>query len=74
MTSAFLSLADALEVMRRERGDDQSQEGNAEGDESLLENMIHILLNQADAPPREVQGASQEFCDGKDCLLWEFAL
>ena len=34
------------------------------GDTGLLGQMIQILLQEADAPPREVEGVSEEFCDG----------
>lgn len=39
--------------------------GEGEGrDADLLGQMIGILLRDADMPPREVEGASEEFCDG----------
>jgi hypothetical protein len=33
--------------------------------EDLLTQMIQNLLSQADMPPREVEGVSEEFCDCK---------
>lgn len=64
VSAAFYSLAEALEVMRRDAGNPQTQE--SEGDDStedLLTRMIQTLLGEADTPPREVQGVSEEFCD-----------
>lgn len=51
--------------MRREGGDvgTEVQEGG-QGGEDLLTTMIQSLLSQADTPPREVEGVSEEFCDG----------
>ena len=34
------------------------------GDAGVLGQMIRILLQEADSPPREVEGVSEEFCDG----------
>lgn len=39
-------------------------EGDATGRAGLLTDMIRILLREADEPPREVEGVSEEFCDG----------
>jgi hypothetical protein len=68
MSAAFRSLAEAFEVMRRETegGTILGEEGDATGSEEggLLGQMIRILLHEADAPPREVEGVSEEFCDG----------
>ena len=64
MRTTYALLADAYGVMQRssrEGGHGGSQE---DVDDELLTNMIHILQNGADAPPREVQGVSEEFCDG----------
>lgn len=72
VSSAFLSLAEAFEVIRRDRGGDQPPEGGAESngtDGDVLDNMIRILVSEADAPPREVQGASEEFCEGMASVL-----
>lgn len=67
ISAAFYSLAEALEVMRREGGDVRTgagvQEGG-QGGEDLLTTMIQSLLSEADTPPREVEGVSEEFCDG----------
>lgn len=51
--------------MRREAEGGRSADAQ-EGDGSdLLTQMIQILLRGADMPPREVEGVSEEFCDGK---------
>lgn len=75
VSAAFRSLAEAFDVMRRGvdsdaalpvyDGREQGIEG-APGQENspLVEQMINILLQEADAPPREVEGVSEEFCDG----------
>lgn len=63
MSAAFYSLAEALEVMRREGGEGAVPVGAGEG-EDLLTQMIQTLLRDADMPPREVEGVSEEFCDG----------
>jgi hypothetical protein len=71
VSAAFYSLAEALEMMRRESGtaEPQPQTGDntasAETTDDLLTTMIQNLLNGAEAPPREVEGVSEEFCDGK---------
>ncbi|KAJ5671808.1 hypothetical protein N7507_000935 [Penicillium longicatenatum] len=57
VSAAFYSLAEAFEVMRR----DAATEGT--DGEDLLTQMIQNLLSQADMPPREVEGVSEEFCD-----------
>lgn len=51
--------------MRREGGDvgTEVQEGG-QGGEDLLTTMIQSLLSEANTPPREVEGVSEEFCDG----------
>ena len=73
MSAAFYSLAEAFEVMRRQVSG-AMEEGavsalSAEGDEQhsddLLTQMIQSLLSEADTPPREVEGVSEEFCDSK---------
>lgn len=63
MSAAFFSLAEALEVMRQEGGDAAVEQGS-EGHDSIINRMIETLLNDARAPPREVEGVSEEFCDG----------
>ncbi|KAJ6095759.1 hypothetical protein N7486_006505 [Penicillium sp. IBT 16267x] len=70
VSAAFYSLAEAFEVMRRE-----AATGGAEG-EDLLTQMIQNLLSQADMPPREVEGVSEEFCDCESfpALRMDFAL
>lgn len=60
--------------MRREGGGgggagagEESTVGQGDGDEGdggLLDQMIQILVQGADMPPREVEGVSEEFCDG----------
>lgn len=54
--------------MRREAANLQEQDGdqNGEGAEDLLTRMIQTLLSEADTPPREVEGVSEEFCDSKE--------
>ena len=75
MSAAFRSLAEAFEVIRREGeggmagmwlGGEDAAPGDEDGvgDAGLLGQMIRILLREADAPPREVEGVSEEFCDG----------
>lgn len=44
--------------MRRDGGD-----GN-DGYASLMDTLTEALLSEAEMPPREVQGCSQEFLDG----------
>ncbi|KAJ5825611.1 hypothetical protein N7474_002749 [Penicillium riverlandense] len=75
VSAAFYSLAEALEVMRRDAdvggGADpaiptaatEGQETGAGVDRDLLTQMIQTLLQEADTPPREVEGVSEEFCD-----------
>ena len=45
-------------------GGEEGETGELGGDSDLLSQMIQILLRDADIPPREVEGASEEFCDG----------
>lgn len=68
VSAAFYSLAEAFEVMRREAADTQNGDGDqgGEGAEDLLTRMIQTLLSEADTPPREVEGVSEEFCDSKE--------
>jgi hypothetical protein len=72
VSAAFFSLAEALDMMRRE-ADSAPQPGAQEGTDNadsdtgrdLLTTMIQSLLAQADTPPREVEGVDEEFCDSK---------
>ncbi|PYH65585.1 uncharacterized protein BO88DRAFT_437737 [Aspergillus vadensis CBS 113365] len=74
VSAAFYSLAEALDVMRRDGGGDggataiPSAIGEVEGgdENDLLTTMIQSLLSTAEMPPREVEGASEEFCDMLD--------
>ncbi|PLB55524.1 hypothetical protein P170DRAFT_43161 [Aspergillus steynii IBT 23096] len=74
VSAAFYSLAEAFEVMRREGpGAAESGEGAEAGTETgtgtggdLLTQMIQSLLSEAEMPPKEVEGASEEFCDVLD--------
>jgi hypothetical protein len=67
VSAAFYSLAEAFEVMRREAADLQERHGDqGEGAEDLLTRMIQTLLSDADTPPREVEGVSEEFCDSRN--------
>lgn len=55
--------------MRRESdhpgaGDGEAQGAGGEGEGDVLTQMIQTLLRDADMPPREVEGVSEEFCDG----------
>jgi len=69
VSAAFRSLAEAFEVMRRdlEIGGGQQREGQGEG-QDLLSQMIASLLREAETPPREVEGVSEAFCDGKSII------
>lgn len=79
VSAAFRSLAEALDVMRRdaESGGDaplpvydgRVPEGLGLGEQEdtdggLIGQMIRALLQAADQPPREVEGVSEAFCDG----------
>ncbi|EEP76372.1 conserved hypothetical protein [Uncinocarpus reesii 1704] len=77
VSAAFRSLAEALDVIRRETEsggdaplpvyDGHQPEGlglAGEGaDGGLIGQMIRTLLQEAEAPPREVEGVSEGFCD-----------
>lgn len=63
VSAAFLQLADAFDVMRRQSGRETENEDDREW---VIDRMIQILHSEADRPPREVQGASEEFCDGEN--------
>ena len=72
ISAAFYSLAEALEMMRRDAGTEPHTHAQAGTDSNgtdhghdLLTTMIQSLLSQADTPPREVKGVSEEFCDSK---------
>ncbi|KAJ5596201.1 hypothetical protein N7450_002659 [Penicillium hetheringtonii] len=47
-------------------GDNGNTGTSGESSEDLLTTMIQNLLNGAEAPPREVEGVSEEFCDMLD--------
>ncbi|KAJ5899452.1 hypothetical protein N7495_004196 [Penicillium taxi] len=66
VSAAFFSLAEALEVMRREAPEGTATEGTTQDSEGLLTQMIQTLLSEADTPPRQVEGVSEEFCDVLD--------
>lgn len=53
--------------MRRDAADMPARDGDQGGEstEDLLTRMIQTLLSDADMPPREVEGVSEEFCDSK---------
>ncbi|KAJ5380801.1 uncharacterized protein N7496_003229 [Penicillium cataractarum] len=63
VSAAFYSLAEAFEVMRRQAADLATERGDGADGEDLLNQMIQSLLSEADTPPREVEGVSDEFCD-----------
>lgn len=65
VSAAFYSLAEAFEVMRRQAADLATERGDGADGEDLLNQMIQSLLSEADTPPREVEGVSDEFCDSK---------
>jgi hypothetical protein len=72
ISAAFYSLAEALEMMRRDAGaephthaQEDTDNGNTDHSNDLLTTMIQSLLSQADTPPREVEGVNEEFCDCK---------
>ncbi|KAJ5105654.1 Zinc finger RING-type [Penicillium alfredii] len=72
ISTAFYSLAEALEVMRRDADaapESEQAAGAGDGDDTgrdLLTRMIQSLLSEADTPPREVEGVSEDFCDMLD--------
>ncbi|KAL4932802.1 uncharacterized protein BDV17DRAFT_175853 [Aspergillus undulatus] len=89
VSAAFYSLAEALNIMRREEGGGGGAgEGEGEGTEGvgaesfpmlnpdgtpirvhgddLLAQMIQTLLRDAETPPTEVEGVSEQFCDDLD--------
>ncbi|OJJ45481.1 hypothetical protein ASPZODRAFT_134142 [Penicilliopsis zonata CBS 506.65] len=73
VSAAFYSLAEAFEVMRREGGGVGILDGSGGSGEAgdavssdLLTQMIQSLLQNADMPPKEVEGVSEEFCDMLD--------
>ncbi|PLN81934.1 hypothetical protein BDW42DRAFT_193330 [Aspergillus taichungensis] len=82
ISAAFYSLADALNVMRREGEGGGIPSGNGVPDlgaafhsggaaasvhgDDLLAQMIQTLLSEAETPPKEIEGVSEEFCDVLD--------
>lgn len=44
--------------------DDRDQGLGDDEHGGLITQMIRMLLQDAEAPPREVEGVSEEFCDG----------
>ncbi|CAG8417826.1 unnamed protein product [Penicillium salamii] len=69
ISAAFYSLAEALEMMRRDSDAPQDGTDGTDGTDNgrdLLSTMIQSLLAQADTPPREVEGVSEEYCDMLD--------
>ncbi|KAI9046278.1 uncharacterized protein KD926_004116 [Aspergillus affinis] len=70
VSAAFYSLAEAFEVMRREGPGIMTPAGSGDGEAGsgggLLTEMIQSLLSQAEMPPKEVEGVSEEFCDVLD--------
>ncbi|EKV16311.1 hypothetical protein PDIG_08420 [Penicillium digitatum PHI26] len=70
VSAAFFSLAEALNMMRREadpaphpNAQESTVDADSDVDRDLLTTMIQSLLAQADMPPREVEGVDEEFCD-----------
>ncbi|KAJ5328012.1 uncharacterized protein N7506_000492 [Penicillium brevicompactum] len=70
VSAAFYSLAEALEMMRRDTDSTteapEASDAGTDNGRDLLSTMIQSLLAQADTPPREVEGVSEEFCDVLD--------
>jgi hypothetical protein len=64
VSAAFYSLAEALEMMRRDT-DTPAEDAGSDNGRDLLNTMIQSLLAQADTPPREVEGVTEEYCDSK---------
>lgn len=66
MMAVFLSLADWFNEVRRERGGNTgTNDENNNVDDDLLRHMINSLLSGSRNPPREVEGVSEEFCNGE---------
>ncbi|PYI33158.1 hypothetical protein BP00DRAFT_392993 [Aspergillus indologenus CBS 114.80] len=79
ISAAFYTLAEALNVMRRDGGatiaaaaaggipsfGPEETDTTGHGNELLTE-MIGSLLQAAERPPKEVEGVSEEFCDVLD--------
>ncbi|KAG5294233.1 RING superfamily domain-containing protein [Histoplasma ohiense] len=77
ISAAYRSLAEALNVMRHQTGDngfpvhdgrdeglgDVAENEDATGGVGLLSSMIGLLLREAEMPPREVEGVGESFCD-----------
>ncbi|KAI9372880.1 hypothetical protein BJX61DRAFT_414141 [Aspergillus egyptiacus] len=81
ISAAFYSLAEALNIMRREGEGGAPPDTNSDPaaasfatlnpdgtpiqvhGEDLLAQMIQTLLRDAEAPPTEVEGVNEEFCD-----------
>jgi hypothetical protein len=77
VSAAFYSLAEAFEVMRRQASAMLSETGastDGASSDDLLSQMIQTLLAEADTPPREVEGVSDEFCDSKRAFLRLFGV
>jgi len=47
---------------------DSTDNNGSDSGRDLLTTMIQSLLAQADTPPREVEGVSEEYCDSKKLL------
>lgn len=68
MAAAYRLLANALEIMRVDRGGDGATGREAErgggsvgGDTELLDTLIEALMRGADDPPRELEGVPDAF-------------
>ncbi|RAK73313.1 uncharacterized protein BO72DRAFT_451842 [Aspergillus fijiensis CBS 313.89] len=82
ISAAFYTLAEALNVMRRDGGGGgtiaaaaaggipsfgpEDTDADVSGGSELLTEMIASLLQSAERPPKEVEGVSEEFCDVLD--------
>lgn len=66
VSAAFYSLAEAFEAVRRDFARvNENADSDGQSNDDLLTEMIQNLLGQAETPPREVEGVSEEFCDSK---------
>lgn len=64
ISAAFRSLAEAFDLMRREHegGTPTTDADPHGGDDDLISTMISNLLQNAEAPPPDVEGVSEEWC------------
>ena len=77
ISSVFRMLAEGYERMRQDQdphahiqSDDQDSHS---GHSRFLEGLIQTLLNEADTPPKEVNGVSDEFLAGKRIAVHNYS-